>query len=221
MTYWPARQVALLQKRQIEYVIDVGANDGGFAKELFANGYKGKVLSFEPLIDAWCLLQKRTMKFGERWQLGPRVAIGCDTGEATFNEAGNSASSSLLPMLEEHERAAPQSAFVNTHTIQVNTLDNLADTLGFPLEPNSIFLKIDVQGAEHMVLEGATSLLEKRVGGVQLEMSLEPLYDGQKTSAELDETLRNAGFKAWDMIPGFRNPNSLQLLQYDGIYLRS
>jgi hypothetical protein len=83
-----------------------------------------------------------------------------------------------------------------------------------------VFLKIDVQGAEMLVLEGATRTLQDVVVGVQVEMSLVPLYEGQSLYWEVDGFLRAKGFKCCHILPGFSDPETLHLLQYDGIYFR-
>ena len=52
--------VKLLKYYDINKVFDVGANTGQFAESLFNNGYTGKIVSFEPLKEAYdTLLQKK------------------------------------------------------------------------------------------------------------------------------------------------------------------
>jgi hypothetical protein len=82
------------------------------------------------------------------------------------------------------------------------------------------FLKLDVQGAEMMVLSGATDSLKRSIAGIQVEMSLDALYEGQSSAWEIDRFLQEQGFRCWDMIPGFVDPSTLRLLQYDGIYFK-
>src|ERR1700733_15389174 len=97
------RLVTTLEQHHVSTVIDVGANDGGFGSELFDAGYRGRVISFEPLPDIWLALKHRAKTYGSRWIVGPRVALSDKAGQATFYVAGKSESSSLLPMMPSHE----------------------------------------------------------------------------------------------------------------------
>jgi FkbM family methyltransferase len=218
MTAWRRRLPALLAQQGIDTVFDVGANDGGFATELIGNGYRGIVYSFEPLPAAHAALLARSRTVGKgRWIIYGRVAL-CDVvGEAEFYEAGNSVSSSLLNMSNTHVRAAPASAPTTKHLVTTTTMDDVVYGLGIN---GKCHLKIDVQGAESMVLAGARNSLSGVVHSVQVEMSLTELYDGQALSGELDQFLKEMGFELWDIVPGFRDPGTFRLLQYDGLYLR-
>jgi FkbM family methyltransferase len=219
-TMWPSRLQALIELHRVSLVLDVGANDGEYAGSLIGHGYAGRIVSFEPLPEAWEALRQHAGRAAPgRWDVGPRVALGAAPGEVDFYEAGNSYSSSLLPMKQAHIDAAPESAPTRVHRIEVRRLDDiLPGLLGNPDE--RVLLKIDVQGAERQVLDGALESLAGPVRMVQLEMSLVELYEGQPLAAEIDAWMQAQGFQLWDIIPGFRHPQTLQLMQYDGLYVR-
>lgn len=216
MTMWELRLSQLLVYHRMSTVLDVGANDGGFASGLLSGGYKGRIISFEPLPDVWATLQQRSREH-PNWSIAPRMALSDEHGETDFHEAGNSVSSSLLTMTCTHVEAAPESRTVSTIRVPTGRLDDVLPELDCD---DPVFLKLDVQGAERMVLEGARHSLTSSIAGVQLEMSLTSLYDGQASAASLDELLRGLGFECWDILPGFRDPKSLRMLQYDGVYFR-
>ena len=219
MTTWRRRLPALLERQGIDYVLDVGANDGGFASELLSNGFKGNIISFEPLPSAWRRLSNRAERMAPtRWTVFPPIALSDRDGEAVFHEAGNSVSSSLLDMEKRHVDAAPASALKHDHLVRTATLDSVMNAMA-PASTGA-YLKLDVQGAEGLVLQGAGESLRSRIKGVQIEMSLTTLYSGQASSLQLDMLLTQAGFQLWDILPGFRNPKTLQLLQYDGVYIK-
>jgi hypothetical protein len=80
-------------------------------------------------------------------------------------------------------------------------------------------LKIDVQGYEKQVLEGAPRVLGS-CRAVIAEMSLLPLYEGQVLAKELWNQLTEQGFEPWSLEPGFRHPATGRMLQLDGIFVR-
>ena len=58
----------------INLIFDVGANEGQFAKKIIENGYKGKIISFEPLNDPYEKLVLKSSKF-ENWKVG-KLSLG-------------------------------------------------------------------------------------------------------------------------------------------------
>lgn len=174
----PDAQVqALLTHHQVDLVLDVGANAGQYALSLREAGYTGAILSFEPLATAWQACATRAAR-DPRWSMAPRAAVGAREETVEIHVAGNSVSSSLLPMNDTHQTAAPASAYVGHEPVEMRRLDQLAaDAVRSAARP---YLKIDTQGYEREVLEGAAGILN-RVVGVQLEISLVPLYDGAAT----------------------------------------
>src|SRR5947209_16841119 len=98
----------LLRLHKIDLVLDIGANEGSFIKDLRTDcGYQGRAVSFEPLSNPHHRLLKAASG-DPLWTIAPRCAIGDEDGETTINVAGNSVSSSLLPMLSTHLDAAPK-----------------------------------------------------------------------------------------------------------------
>jgi FkbM family methyltransferase len=217
MNVWEYRVARMLNDRGIRTVLDVGANAGQYAGTLLENGFRGTVLSFEPLPDAWDKLRSKAAS-SPRWQVAERIALSDRAGEAAFYEAANSVSSSLLPMSTRHLDAAPNSTLQQEITVKTAPLDEYL--AAHPVELPA-FLKIDVQGAETLVLRGAQNALRNAIAGLQLEMSLQRLYDGQQLYWELDGFLRSEGFECCDILPEFRDSRSFELLQFDGIYFRS
>lgn len=181
-TVVPAYQtVQALKAHNINVVFDVGANVGQFASELRMYGYTGKIISFEPLPQAYKTLAKRAQKDAD-WIVHPRCAVGAKIDEIEINVAANSVSSSILPMLNTHENAAPQSKYTHKESVSLITLDSIYNQY-CKLEDN-VFLKVDTQGYEWAVLDGAEQAL-KQSKGVLLELSLIPLYEGQKLWQDL------------------------------------
>jgi len=78
-------------------------------------------------------------------------------------------------MLESHVNAAPDAQYVRQEKVNVATVDEF---VAEHVKPDArVFLKLDVQGFEKAVIQGAQHTLPSLIG-VQLEMSFVPLYDG-------------------------------------------
>ena len=212
-----ARLFRLLDFHKIDTIIDVGANDGGYGKLLRHGGYSGAILSFEPLSVAHAKLMKVSSS-DAGWQIAPRMAIGSTSREIEINIAGNSTSSSILPMQSLHETAAPHSSYVGTERVQLNHLDEVVHP--FIERGNNLLLKIDTQGYEMPVLEGAQALLP-RIHGIQCELSLATLYNGQMLYREMIDWLTGNGFDLWSVMPGFVDKTTGRMLQMDGIFFRT
>lgn len=206
--------VGLLRHEQIDLVLDVGANSGQFVDELHKSGYSGRIVSFEPLSSAHARLCDKAAAV-TNWTIADRTAIGASKGSVEIHVSGNSVSSSILDMLPSHSEAEPNSIYIGSETVPVNRLDDLYT----PAPSDHILLKIDVQGYERQVLEGAPGVLGT-CRAVITEMSLVPLYDGQMLAKELWEVLVANDFVPWSFEPGFRHPETGRMLQIDGVFVR-
>lgn len=208
----------LLNYHKISLVLDVGANCGQYATSLRECHYSGRIVSFEPLSNAYTQLLAMSQK-DPLWEIAPMTAIGDREGEITINIAGNSQSSSVLQMLDAHVKAAPESAYCGSEIVKLSRLDTLAKQY-INSDQQSIFLKIDVQGFERQVLEGAAQILPL-VKGIQVELSLVPLYRDQLLFEEMLEILRKLGYDLHAVIPGFTDKETGRLLQMDGIFFKA
>jgi FkbM family methyltransferase len=208
--------VSSFRNFEIDLVLDVGANQGQFGSEIRSGGYKGNIVSFEPLSSVYGILKRHCDK-DRNWTVHSRCAIGNRIGSIEINIAGNSESSSILPMLESHSSAEPLSVYVGKETVPLITLDSVAPI--YMKMHKNVFLKIDTQGFESAVLDGSEKILPD-VRGVLLELSLLPLYEGQHLWGELIARLEGHGFTLWSIQPGFTDPQNGRTLQVDGIFYR-
>lgn len=211
------QMVSAMRKFEIDLVLDVGANIGQFGSEIRSCGYPGRIVSFEPLSSAHGeLLQTSTGD--SKWDVYPRCALGDHNGEIEINIAGNSLSSSILPMLESHRSAAPESAYQGKEITSLKTLDAVAGE--YLKNAHAPFLKIDTQGFEWQVLDGARDTLP-HIKGILVELSLVPLYEGQHLWREVIDRLEAVGFTLWAFQPVFSDQVLGRTLQVDGIFYRT
>jgi FkbM family methyltransferase len=211
-----AQLMMILEHQRVNLVFDVGANVGRYALSLRNDGYSGRIVSFEPMKAAHDALLAAA-EGDSLWQVAPRAALGAHDGEIEMHVAANSESSSILEMLAVHAEAHPASAYIGVEKVPLRTLDALAAQ---HLGPDArLLVKIDTQGYEDQVIAGASETLE-RAAVLQLELSLVPLYAGQKLMAEMVAMLEAAGFDLWGVAPVFADSRSGRMLQLDGVFCR-
>jgi FkbM family methyltransferase len=205
----------LIAHHGITVVFDVGANVGQYGAELRALGYRGKIVSCEPLRTGFERVARKAA--GDPGWTALHLALGEDDGVRTINVSANLQSSSLLQMMPQHVSAAPHSAYERTEEVPVARLDSIFDQ--YVGADDRVFVKLDVQGYERFVLAGAERSLP-RIRGMQIEMSLVPLYQGEATFSELIAQMTGGGLQLMSVEPVFRDPRSGQLLAMDGIFFR-
>ena len=199
----------------MDLVLDVGASVGQYGIELREAGYPGRIWSFEPLPESFDRLRAAS-EHDDLWRCS-NLAVGDHEGHAELWIAGNSVSSSVLPMLERHVQALPEAAYVAKRRVAMISLDSIRaeiDSLG-----GAVWLKLDVQGYETQVLEGAAELLPQ-LAGLEMELSLVPLYEGQSLFDEMIDVLKGQGLRLVSLEPGFVDYDTGHTLQVDGIFIR-
>jgi FkbM family methyltransferase len=212
-----AQLAAVLERFAIACVLDVGANAGQYGSMLRAWGYRGRIVSFEPVAAAHARLELRAAADPD-WQVAPRMALGAKDGEATIEVSADSDMSSLLPQTELLRRLSPSSRVVGRERVPIRRLDGLAKE--YVNHGERTFLKVDTQGFEAEVLAGARELL-LRLQGIQLELSLVRCYEGERDFRELIDDLASAGFSAWLFLPGYFEHKLARQLQLDGVFMRA
>jgi len=213
----PRRKLKMMQRLGINFVLDVGASVGQYSAGLRRSGYKGRIWSYEPLREAFGLLEEAAAS-DDLWK-AINCGCGAAAGSAIINVAKNSYSSSLLPMLAAHVASGPESQYISQETISVCSLD---DSVIPSLSPgDNLWLKIDAQGYEDEVLKGATQLMH-RVSALEIELSLVPLYQGQLLIGEMITMLYQLGFRLVAVAPKpvFCESETGYTLQIDGTFVK-
>lgn len=198
----------------IDTVLDIGANVGQFGQLVRAAGFTGRIVSVEPLDSAHRVLTKRSSS-DNQWST-VHAAVGAEPGTTTINIAGNSYSSSLLTMTQRHLSADPRSATIGVQDVQVLTVADLVRDQA--VAPEHSLLKVDTQGFERKVLDGAGDLID-RFAAIQLELSFVELYEGQQLYDELVSDLASHGLELWALETGISDDTG-RLLQCDGLFMR-
>jgi len=185
----------LLMTQKVDCIFDVGANKGqyySFLRE--AVGYRGLVISFEPVARLHGLLKQQAAA-DPKW-IVYGCALGRTTGTAAFNVMkGDQLSSFRTPSTNATDRFHDSNTVVAVEHVAVRTLDEVFDEAAAQHHFSRPYLKIDAQGFDLEVAHGGVNRLGDFVG-LQCEASLLPLYEGAPT---FEDTL--AFFKARGLAP--------------------
>lgn len=199
----------------IQTVIDVGAHAGEFASAIHAILPQARIFAFEPLQAPYERMMER---FRTKEQVtGFNVALGNEQGEMAYWRHDFTKSSSLLRMTDLHKEAYPWSSASRLETVKMDRLDAISPALD--LRP-PILLKLDVQGYENRVLEGAAMTLGA-VDMVVVEVSFRTLYEGQSSFNDTYDLLSRSGFSYAGSMDTMLSPLDQSIMQEDAVFVRS
>ncbi len=210
------RRIKFLKNNAVTLVLDVGANIGQYGSELRSIGYEGQIISFEPTSDAYTKLAALSKK-DKKWNAF-HYSLGEFDGDSEINISKNSVSSSLLNNLPQLIESAPAAAFVAKEKISVKKLDSIFNDLR--TDSDTVYLKIDTQGYENMVLNGALESL-KKIKIIQIEMALIPTYEGSLSFEQMIEKLTALQFKLISIESGYYDKKTGNLLEVDGVFINA
>jgi FkbM family methyltransferase len=214
--YTPLRSLAAAREQllsRVDVVLDVGANAGQYGELLREGGFAGRLVSLEPVAEAFEELERRAAS-DAGWEAVCVAASDVD-GEITLNVTGDSRSSSVLA---RNDRFADKAGWApkESRSVAARRLDGLVGELLRPEE--RAYLKLDIQGYERAVLDGAGDALA-RFDALELELSVTPLYEGQPSLAEMLPLLAERGFRPVCMEPILLDDDGL-LMELDGVFAR-
>ena len=184
------RNLRHLPRHHYRYIIDAGANRGSFTDAFLLLHRPERVVLVEAIPE---LAQNLRARYAGDSRISIVAAALSDrNGEAQFEVNRSEASSSLLPIDPRNSGWFARDMNV-ARTIQVPTmtLPELMQREG--LETVDL-LKLDLQGAEALVLTGAAELLD-RVEVIYTEIFFEQLYAGAWLFWDINEFLSHRGFK--------------------------
>lgn len=203
-----------LSDRGVEVVFDVGANVGQFGKALRERGYHGKIVSFEPIAAAFHEVSAVAERDGN-WQTH-NLALGAEPGHALLNVSQSSVFSSMLDQEPITTQSEPSAAVVRREEVSVARLDDFIA----PFSGRSAFLKIDTQGYERPVLDGAREAL-KTLAGVQLELPVIHLYRDTWQLTDALTYMSDAGFVIAQLTPvEWLGSDPVSVVEIDAVFRR-
>lgn len=200
----------------VDLVFDIGANIGQYAGYLREAGFEGRIVSFEPLSNAHEVLQL-TSAHDAKWTIAPRIAIGERIGRTEINISAESDMSSIRPLAEAAMGFTPSSVMTGKEPVALTTLAEIFDRYAAP--DDTVFVKVDTQGYELPVLEGAAGVFD-RIAGWQLELSLVEIYEGESMWRTVVDYMTARGHDIHFVLPGYYSRHVNRMLQFDALFFR-
>jgi len=189
--------MSFLKEYKVNFVLDVGANVGQFAVDIRDAGYTGELLSFEPEPIAFNTLSLKSSK-DKKWHVY-NLALSNSNCLANFHVSSDDALSSSLNFPTQLQlNTYPKSATSKDILVNCVTLDGYIGKFHDDRESKVIALKLDVQGHELKVLEGAKEVLQE-ISLIYCEVSFSYLYESQPSFFELLDFLDKVGFELVDI----------------------
>jgi FkbM family methyltransferase len=215
-----AQLLHLFAALKINCVLDVGAHRGDYGLQLRALGYQGRIVSFEPVADN-CAVLAEICAHDRHWQ-ARQLALGSADGVQKINVySGSTFHSFLTPSSYGAGQFEAKLKLERTEEVLVKRLDGVLDECLEGLPEPRILLKLDTQGYDLVVLEGAGTRLEN-VLALQTELSVQPIYDGVSTNFTTALTsLQRCGFDLAGLYPVNWDPrDGLRVIELDCLLCR-
>jgi FkbM family methyltransferase len=202
----------------INCVIDVGAHTGEFGLFLRDLGYTGEIVSLEPLA-ASMLALARLLARDPRWR-GHQLALGDrDDSVELHVTARTEFASFLTPNDYAAARFGGRVEVQRSEPVLMRKLDTVFDSLVAHVADPRIFLKLDTQGFDLTVLEGAQNCLQ-HVVALQSELSVKPIYGGMTSFLDALPRFRDLGFEVTGLFPVTRERDGLRVIELDCVMMR-
>ena len=200
------------------HIIDIGANDGWFAKVIFRFAPNSIVTSYEPLKSQFSNLNKLKEKYPNYRFFGK--AVGARPGSLPITEYGTSGLSSLKNFNAAYNYSEHYSlSLIDNYSVDVVTLD---DEINLILQGETnieLVLKVDTQGFEYEVLKGAENSIKAGIfKWVIIELMTVEKYESAHLYTDIMSILHTNGYSIWDIYPSYYEPDTLRLTEFDAIF---
>lgn len=212
----PEHLVGLFAHYRVDCVLDVGANRGQYAKMLRRAGYRGQIVSFEPVPELFAQLAAAAAK-DERWSVH-QMALGSADGVLPMHVVPGTMSSLLTPSAYGTGRYE-QLRQVTEVEVPVRRLDALLPTLP-EVQGRRLFLKMDTQGYDLEAFAGLGDAVNQVVG-LQSEMALLTIYDEMPRLPAALPVYEAAGFGVTGVYPVTREWRTWRVLEFDCVMARA
>lgn len=206
----------VLVTKEIDCIIDVGANAGQYGEFLRELGFEGHIVSFEPVESVYKVLQEKCSR-DSKWSCA-KLALGDKGEEKTLNVYKSTVFSSFLDANEYSKGIWSSLEDVVPETVSVARLDEVFDELIGGLGCRNFMLKLDTQGYDKVAFDGARDVLSN-IAVLQSELSLISVYEGMSNVYDVLNEYHQAGYFISGMYPINRD-ESLAVIEYDCVMVK-
>ncbi|MBV8683133.1 MAG: FkbM family methyltransferase [Caulobacteraceae bacterium] len=204
---------SLLDRFQVELVFDVGANTGQFVTSIREIGYRGQIISFEPVREQFEILQAKA-KGDAAWRV-ENFALGAVEQSRDINLTALTVFASFRePVNDETPQFTGKNEVVGAETVEIRRLDKYIEANGLAERMRRAFIKTDTQGFDKDVLEGAGRYLES-TAMVMAELSCIPIYKDMPDLIGMLEFFQGKDFKPVAFFPNNHRAADMAAVEFD------
>lgn len=211
----------LFKDKDLNLFVDVGANMGQTIDIIMKRFKKAKIYAFEPTPQCFLYLTTRYKNY-ENVNIINK-ALGEYNGNAKFSTSEFSATNSILGtnqllyknFIPDLQKVLEESNEINVDIIKFDDFykNNLKNEL-------IDLMKIDTQGYDYYVIEGARQIISEKVKVIIVENIYLNFYLKSMPYFKIHELLNELGFKLFNIV--FTNRfNRFQLIESDCIFINS
>lgn len=208
---------SLIGALEIDTVIDVGANEGQYFALLSSIGFRGEVLSFEPVPELYRKLETLFPK-ARNWRRFP-YACGSRDGTTVIHVAKSADFSSILEPSEFCLKEHSDARVMRSEAVDIRRLDTVIPEVCLGSTERKILLKIDAQGYDSEVFLGAAGILDE-IKLIQVEVPVIPLYDKTPSLLSVMDLYLSAGFSIGGLFPACYTNDRLFVVEYDCLLVK-
>lgn len=199
-------------------IIDVGANNGWFAKVVYRfSGKNSSIISFEPLRSMHGDLENLQKKYPNyKYET---CALGELMDEVEITEYHTAGLSSMKSLSSEYsyDKRYYDTSIVDKYLVKIIKLDDYLESKKIS---KSLILKIDTQGYEYEVLKGASRALKSgQIKVVIVEVMTIEKYDCSVLYKKIFDYLHEHEFTIFDIYPSYYEKDGT-LSEFDCIFIK-
>ena len=187
-----------LVRKNVDVVLDFGANRGQFGLGLRSAGYFGEIISYEP--DPLTYSKLKTLaEEHQNWKTVNVAIVDVEIENLVLNVSSNSGySSSLLEFSKHSKEVYSDLATIKRIPVKSMSLNNVLKNL----ESNRvIYIKTDIQGFEKKLFSSLNLKDEPRIVAVMIEVSLIEIYKSEWNVMESLQYFQENQFKLIGVTP--------------------